>query len=149
MTKSTKSCTVCKTELDLSLFYNRKASEDGKAYRCKSCDDKAVRKFREKHRERYLKNARKATLKYKYGLSEQDFDDMLSSQGFKCAICRIGVERTETNKHTKKTLVVDHCHDTGVVRGILCSKCNRGLGHFDDQIELLEQAINYIKEANG
>lgn len=145
----TKICTVCRVEKSLDLFYNRKASDDGKAYRCKECDNKAVREFRKRHESRYREQARATQLKLKYGLSQEDFDSMLESQGYACKICKSDIERTISQSHTEKTLVVDHDHKTGVVRGLLCSKCNRGLGHFKDDISLLTGAINYLRCADA
>ena len=63
---------------------------------------------------------------------------MLSSQDGKCSIC--GRERSQLVKQ----LCVDHDHETGKVRGLLCDKCNRGLGFFNDDHELLKKALNYL-----
>lgn len=64
---------------------------------------------------------------------------MYCQQGSKCKIC--GIHQDELIKK----LVVDHDHNTGIVRGLLCDKCNRGLGHFDDNINKLLNAIEYLK----
>ena len=62
-----------------------------------------------------------------------------------CGICKN--EETYISKKTGKPrpLCIDHHHDTGKLRGLLCSRCNHVLGHFNDSIELLESAINYLK----
>jgi len=73
-----------------------------------------------------------------YGMSIEQYDDMLKAQGGGCAICG-----AETNKNGK-SLFVDHCHDTGRVRGILCYKCNTGLGSFLDNPELIQKALSYL-----
>ncbi len=80
----------------------------------------------------------KKFLKYWPGGTWQDalvaWDRLFEVQHGKCAIC---------NK-TKKLLHVDHCHETGKVRGLLCYNCNNGLGRFKDNIEFLKTAINYL-----
>jgi len=74
-----------------------------------------------------------------FNLSLKDFDDLLQKQNNSCAICKIQ-EPTGYNWH------VDHCHTSNKVRGILCSKCNQGLGLFKDSIYNLTEAIKYINE---
>lgn len=66
---------------------------------------------------------------------------MLAAQDGKCLICR------RTNPDSAKPLAVDHCHATNRVRGLLCHKCNTGLGSFDDNPELLVGAIAYLQAA--
>ena len=66
---------------------------------------------------------------------------MLEKQNHVCAICG--------NKDNNKKLAVDHCHTTGVIRGLLCSACNTSLGKFKDSVELLQNAIQYLKDNNG
>jgi len=77
-----------------------------------------------------------------YGIIYKDYTAMLESQDSKCAIC--GGEGFCMAKHHKLKLVVDHCHDTGEVRGLLCHNCNRGLGLFKDDEEVLRKAIDYL-----
>lgn len=74
-----------------------------------------------------------------YGINLYDYHDLLKKQDGSCFICR--------KKVSNKRLVVDHCHKTGIVRGLLCSKCNTGLGSFGDNTDSLERAIFYLKEA--
>lgn len=62
---------------------------------------------------------------------------LLKKQGYRCAVC--------TAKLTVKTAHVDHCHSTGKIRGALCSNCNHGLGHFQDDVTNLKSAIAYLK----
>lgn len=71
----------------------------------------------------------------KYGISHKEYDLMFKSQGGACKICR--------NEFDYR-LHVDHCHNTGKVRGLLCRGCNTGLGHFKDDVQLLREAINYL-----
>lgn len=77
----------------------------------------------------------------KYGMSKDDFIKMLESQGGLCCICR-----KELSPETRYT-VIDHCHATQQVRGILCSLCNSGLGSFRDNETFLAEAIRYLQRA--
>jgi hypothetical protein len=82
--------------------------------------------------------ARNNHLVKKYGLTSKDYDIMLESQGSKCAICKT-IEPGGRGKFH-----VDHNHNTGRVRGLLCYRCNVGIGYFDDDPIKLLQAIEYI-----
>lgn len=64
---------------------------------------------------------------------------MLVDQMSRCMICPDEIEL--------RTAHIDHCHETGAVRGLLCRSCNLGLGHFKDRVELLEKAMTYLKGA--
>lgn len=97
--------------------------------------------FRAKQRERYerwRKNDPRGTqrlaLKNLYGITLEQWDRMLIRQGGLCAIC----EKPTPDLH------VDHCHDSGNVRALLCHKCNRGLGLFEDDADLLRAAARYL-----
>lgn len=72
-------------------------------------------------------------LKSRYGISKVEYDNLISNQKDGCIIC-----------HKKVKLVLDHNHKTGKVRGLLCNKCNLGLGNFQDSIKLLENAKKYL-----
>ena len=72
---------------------------------------------------------------------------MLQRQDGKCAICG-HLPHGEDTYRLAKNLAVDHDHITGRVRGLLCDKCNRGLGHFNDNVLLLQKAISYLQTAS-
>jgi hypothetical protein len=74
-----------------------------------------------------------AQLKAKYGITDEDYDAMAEAQGYRCAICE-----------SDAPFVVDHCHQTGRVRGLLCHNCNVGLGHFKDNPQILTAALQYL-----
>lgn len=81
---------------------------------------------------------RQMHLKKKYGITESEYDQLLKIQNGCCAICGVDVAGGRGRFH------VDHCHKTGVVRGLLCSRCNMGLGSFLDDIEILNKAMKYL-----
>lgn len=83
----------------------------------------------------------------KYGLNVNQVNEMHDIQGGKCVICHTDImlrHQHIPNDNISTTAVVDHCHDTGEVRGLLCNKCNMGLGAFVDNIDNLERAIKYL-----
>lgn len=75
-----------------------------------------------------------------YGLTQAAYDAMLQDQGYSCAICGVEAEQV------KRGLNVDHDHDTGRVRALLCPECNRGLGCFQDDPKTAEQAAAYLRK---
>lgn len=87
-------------------------------------------------------NGRKSHLKIKFGVTPEQYDEVLKQQNFSCAICE---------KHTlefEKRLAIDHDHKTGKIRGLLCMFCNTALGKFNDDVSLLKKAINYLETEN-
>lgn len=83
-------------------------------------------------------------LKKQYGISAKQYAEILDQQGGACAICKNGEKSVAHTSNKIRRLMVDHCHATGKVRGILCSRCNRGLGFFQDSMENLNGAILYL-----
>lgn len=102
-----------------------------------SCADSAERQriWRSNNQEK----SRGYDLKRTYGLSLEDYKHLLEKQNGVCAIC----QQPETVDRYKN-LAVDHCHETGKIRGLLCVNCNKGLGHFKDKKESLKRALEYL-----
>ena len=86
---------------------------------------------------------RAGDLRRDYGLTPEDYRKMAEKQQNRCAICG----RWETHKKNRY-LAIDHNHVTGKIRGLLCSNCNAGLGFFEDNPQILANAIEYLKENN-
>ena len=78
-----------------------------------------------------------------YGLTVAALDSMLAAQSLRCKICKVEFEQGAGNSSPRQ-MHVDHCHSTGVVRGLLCRDCNLGLGRFKDRAESLDAAITYL-----
>ena len=87
---------------------------------------------------------RLAKAKKAYGIGEAEHASLRARQDGKCAVCGIELD-TITPKHVH----IDHCHLTKRVRGILCHKCNVGIGHFNDDVPLLRKAILYLESSDG
>ena len=161
---TTKTCSVCKKISNSRWEAANK--ERHRAYQAK---------WREKNKDRLLKKTTKwnkehsdqrnmqikkvrtqnpnrvrdISLRANHGISLDAYNTMLSHQNGVCAIC--GQKETIASKKTGKVsnLAVDHCHKTGQIRGLLCFHCNRGIGHFKDEVIILENAANYIKKSKG
>jgi hypothetical protein len=88
----------------------------------------------------------KSKLKYRYGITYEKYLLLLKQQNNCCAIC--GKDSTELYEWGIPKLLIDHNHITGKVRGLLCKKCNTGLGAFNDSIHLLKKSTNYLEKSN-
>jgi len=86
-------------------------------------------------------SSRRAHLKRMYNITLEEYTLKLKEQNNKCKICC-----SENSFDRYGVLAVDHCHTTGNIRGLLCYKCNVGLGNFNDNQELLKKAINYLEQ---
>jgi hypothetical protein len=95
------------------------------------------KEYRELNKEKLKIHNRRWHLKYLYGITLEAYDEMLEKQKNSCAICR---------EITNEPLYIDHCHNSGKIRGLLCNKCNLGVGHFKDNPELMIRASQYILE---
>ena len=115
-------------------FYKASQAKDGLQYRCKSCTTANDQGPRAQQRRDY---AWKRKLQQDFGLTPEDYWEMFDRQDGRCAICR--------DEPGWKRLAVDHDHNTGEVRGLLCNACNCGLGFFKDDFELVSAALGYLK----
>ena len=140
-----KQCSVCKETKELDQFYNVKSSKDGKGYRCKACDNKARQKWSEKNPERAHLSQRQRNLKHRFGVDLEWYEEQFKKQNYSCAICESKTNKTAGDRQFWN-FSVDHCHDSGKIRGILCNNCNRALGLFQDNFELLKKAADYLEE---
>ena len=118
--------------------------------RCKRCSYACHNEWRLKNLDKMSKDQKRRreadperwkdySRKRYYGLKPGEYDTMLRAQSGECAIC--GAE----DAGGRGSFHVDHCHKTGAIRGLLCHKCNVGLGQFNHSVKLLQIAINYIK----
>lgn len=94
---------------------------------------------RRKNNPRAIKSQR---LKAAFGITLEQYEEMLESQGGVCAIC---YRPPEANSRSKKQLAVDHCHKTGAIRGLLCANCNNALGLFKDSHLILFSEQYYLQ----
>lgn len=167
-----KTCKTCKQVLPISEYNKDPKSKDKLFYSCKKCNSiyrKEVRRKNPKteeqlkiHKEKgklyYQNNKEKKAIyskirrkentksyrntayKYKYGISIDQYEKLLINQNNSCDICKISQD------DLNYTLVVDHCHTTKLVRGLLCRNCNLALGYFKDNIETINRSISYLNK---
>lgn len=148
MENDLKHCRKCDTTKALDDFHKDSGAGDGLCAHCKECKNAVSREWTRRNPEKVKAHGKKRVesgayrtyqLKKKYQLTDEQYEDMLESQDGKCAIC----EATDPGRGNKY-FVVDHDHDTGKVRGLLCNNCNRVLGLFGDSAETIESAITYL-----
>lgn len=83
-----------------------------------------------------------------YGLNYQEVHKMLMQQGFNCKCCGREIDMPTDAIDRSEAALVDHCHDTGKVRGIICGRCNTGIGQLGDNLEGLMKAVRYLEDSD-
>jgi len=140
-----RKCPQCKTFVGGGDWSVRKTGPRTGSFLscCKSCSRE---KFREKKKNNCKSQKdieRKSKLKSQYGISPEDYENMLLNQNKSCKICSSSDPR---NSRTQR-FAIDHCHETKNVRGLLCFKCNAGLGLFSDNPDTLRLAAFYLENS--
>ncbi len=115
-----KLCLKCGEVKPWSEWHRNATASDGLSTRCKAC--------------RAVEGGRAGHLKRQYGLTEAERDRLIAAQGGVCCICL-----SAPPEH------VDHCHETGRVRGVLCFSCNAALGQFKDRPDAIRRAAAYVE----
>ncbi len=159
-----KICISCKKSKILTDFYKNNALKDSLDRYCKECSKKKnvqnylqhkektkerVRKWNNENKDKRVeysrrfrqKNPKRLDYLYKYKLTEEAYLELLYSQKEVCAGCET------PQSELKRKLFVDHCHKTGIVRGLLCDFCNRALGDVKDNPAVLRTLANYLENA--
>lgn len=120
---TTRVCGTCKKELPISQFRLRDKNGLHRHYTCKKCSSRFDREYHRKRR---------------YAMSPEQYQALFDLQGGRCAICS-----------RRRNLVIDHCHQTGNVRGLLCSACNTGIGNLGDTSAALMRAVCYLENSKN
>ncbi len=126
-----KKCNICKQELPLEKFSKDKLKKDGLSSHCQLCNKIRCKKWYEIHKNGKWKNSVIFKL---YGITLDQYNDKCVEQDHRCLIC---------GKSAK--LHIDHSHETGKVRGLLCQQYNQGLGNFRENIVAMKNAIDYLE----
>jgi uncharacterized OB-fold protein len=130
-----KQCNFCNLSKPFSEFHKRNDRKNGLVSKCKDCSNQYKKKYRLANKEIIrAQNKRRVP-----GWDIVRYDEYLNLQEGKCAICG-------TTEYTNKDWCADHDHVTNEPRGLLCGRCNAGLGYFKDNPEYLQSAIDYLKK---
>jgi hypothetical protein len=159
-----KQCSVCNEEKALDEFPKRIAVANGLQGRCKACEkiykaklylrnhaenkrkhkanyQKNIERYRELSRQHYRRTAKVSNVKRrckKRGITVEQYEQMLIDQNHSCATCEKWLHEHERS--------IDHCHETNIVRGILCDNCNTAIGLMKDSIKICESIIAYLRK---
>lgn len=132
---SERKCKICLEIKLIDKFPKHKNHPSGRGYTCCACSS-------------IKRNNRR--LKRVYGISQNEYDILFNKQNGKCAICENPETTIDPRNHKIRRLSVDHSHDKdSKIRELLCQKCNITLGNVNDNINLLEKMINYLRKHNG
>ena len=148
-TTGAKWCPTCKVEKPLGAYTILKsgARKGHPVGACKSCRSVLHKNSKRKDPTIYERIEWPAKLKSLYGITREQYDSMLKEQDGRCAICKSKDSYSRNYKTTKVSkFAVDHCHTTGKVRGLLCTKCNRALGMVSDSIETVLRMAEYLRK---
>lgn len=135
-----RQCRICGAVKPLSEFYRHKKCKQGLSHWCKPCTNarnRAYKASRPPLAGQSLRRQRKQQVARFYGISIEHHDALMAKQGGLCAIC--------LQPPTRTFLDVDHDHRTGQIRGLLCARCNKALGHFKDDTIALQAAADYLQ----
>ena len=153
-----KRCSTCQQLLPINEFHRDKSTPTGLASRCKSCSRVAqiaylakkpisieVERERRSRRdpEKVKANQRRTMLKARYGVTPEWLAETFESQGGVCAAC--GCPEMKTFQGRIRMLAIDHDHQTGEIRGLLCSTCNISIGLLGDDVGRIEAAALYLE----
>lgn len=146
-----RTCSICKIEKNKAEF--RVKTNGCLSSFCRECSAAYQKQYQEKNKER-LKEKKKHyhsqtkeyrrwyTIKKRYGLTKEEYENMLLLQNNKCAIC----ENTKSGHRNTDEMVVDHCHKTNKVRGLLCNRCNTLLGLIEDNPTFMQNISKYLNK---
>jgi len=151
ITNGGKLCSVCKKFFLLNRFHKDKRKTSGYDSKCKECHNryyiqnkkriltKQIKYYNKiKRTPDYIMKRKNRKLIREFGITLNKYLSMCEAQKSKCAICKL------IPKGKSKVLFVDHNHKTGKIRGLLCYKCNMGLGYFKDSVDSLKRASDYL-----
>lgn len=141
-----KDCARCGQQKPRTDFYVCRTERDGRQAICSICQKEVTADRFKADPERVRLIRWKSYIKHKYGMSWTEYTKWYNDQNGNCAICGDHYEMRAPDR-LHDGLHIDHNHETGLVRGMLCRGCNHGLGNMKDSVERLRNAIAYLEEA--
>ncbi len=131
-------CSSCGERKFTSEFYKDRSKRNGLTSYCRACQKKAINRRRKKDPVKTRVAERRKMLKTNFGITLEQYDQMFEKQNGVCAICN-GINADG------RRLAVDHSHETGKVRGLLCTRCNIGLGTYENRKEEFKKYLRSYK----
>ena len=138
-----KKCSKCQEHKPLEGYYSCPTMKSGYRSSCIECSKESSKRFKKSPEQ-----IKAGHLKHDYGLTVEEYAKMYKEQDGLCAICG-KPETVRNHSHVISALAVDHNHETGRVRGLLCSNCNKGIGNLKEDETILLNAIEYLKKYSG
>lgn len=147
------SCRDCKNALNRAWRERNRDSENQRQRdRWKYLPAEEKERFKARMRERYVSLAeeynlasRYGHLRREYGLTPQQYDELLEQQTGVCAVCECPETKLDHRTKRPRQLAVDHCHETGQIRGLLCQDCNQALGKLGESVERVKRLLHYLE----
>ena len=140
MSEPEKRCCHCKKVKPVEDFHRDKTTSDGLNRRCNICDGESNKAYYQSKHESEPEYYQNQHLKTRFGITLADYDKMAEIQNGVCAIC----SESEVRKDRAR-LSIDHNHETGKIRALLCDRCNRLIGIAKEDIILLNKVIKYLR----
>jgi len=147
-----KVCSKCKQKKPLSEFWRDNARPDGRKSQCKKCSStyqklpKALWKRRIYSRAHYAKHKNLRRCRdnaHAHGMTVEEYDSFFAKRNYQCEVC--GMTQEESYKLLNQTLSIDHCHETGENKGLLCNLCNPASGMLKDDPDLAFRLWRYLE----
>lgn len=138
-----KYCPKCNKKKRNAEFHSNRGKASGLSSYCKDCNAERQAEWKQKNPKKVGDNQRRYALKKSFGITPEIYEELLQAQNEDCAICH----RHYTT--FSKRLAVDHCHKTGLIRGLLCLYCNRGLAAYHDKADYFRRAADYLEQGTG
>jgi hypothetical protein len=135
-----KECIDCGERKPLDSYYKRSGNRDGLDNRCKPCEKARNKAWTSANPDKVRTAGKRYVLRAKYGITVEQYDELLAAQGGLCACCG-----SDSPRGRGTYFPVDHDHDTGEVRGLLCTPCNVGIGALGDTEEGVLRALEYLR----
>jgi hypothetical protein len=130
-------CVKCEVEKPVGEFYRSTSARSGRRSACKDCTKAGARKRYHANRD----GERDRRYRARYEVTADQVDQMRAEQGYRCRMCRRHEDELPLG------LMLDHCHITGIARGMLCDDCNKGFGFLRESPEIIEAALHYATRA--